>query len=168
MRQLTRLLAFLRPYMPQFIGSVLLMAVVGAMDAFRILLMGPIIDRVLNPKTPGRSLALFNWPGSQHVVYLQDFVPQRFANPLTVVAFALVVSALIRGVCDYVGNYLVNYAGFGLITDLRNRLYDTVLRRSISFFSKNSTGTLLSTVVNDVEKIQVTLTIALAEFLQQF
>jgi ATP-binding cassette, subfamily B, bacterial MsbA len=58
MRQLTRLLAFLRPYMPQFIGSVLLMAVVGAMDAFRILLMGPIIDRVLNPKTPGRSLTL--------------------------------------------------------------------------------------------------------------
>jgi len=168
MRQLKRLLAYLRPYVPPFVGSVLLMAVVGAMDGFRILLMGPIIDRVLNPKTPGRSLALFNWPGSQHVVYLQDFVPQHFANPLTVVAFALVVSALIRGVCDYVGNYLVNYAGFGLITDLRNRLYDTVLRRSISFFSKNSTGTLLSTVVNDVEKIQVTLTIALAEFLQQF
>ena len=36
MRQLTRLLAFLRPYMPHFIGSVLLMAVVGAMEGFRI------------------------------------------------------------------------------------------------------------------------------------
>jgi len=168
MRQLTRLLAFLRPYMPQFIGSVLLMAVVGAMDAFRILLMGPIIDRVLNPKTPGRSLTLFNIPGSQHAVYLQDFVPQHFANPLTVVAVALVSSALIKGICDYVGTYLVNYAGFGLITDLRNRLYDTILQRSISFFSRHATGTLVSTVVNDVEKVQVTLTIALAEFLQQF
>jgi len=168
MRQLTRLLAFLRPYLPHFIGSILLLAVVGLMDAFRILLMGPIIDRVLNPKTPGRSLTLFNIPGTQHVVYLQDFVPQHFRNPLGVVVVALVGTALIKGVCDYIGTYLVNHAGFGLITDLRNRLYDTILQRSISFFSRHSTGTLVSTVVNDVEKVQVTLTIALAEFLQQF
>ncbi|HEX3586860.1 MAG TPA: ABC transporter ATP-binding protein [Candidatus Angelobacter sp.] len=168
MRQLTRLLAFLRPYLPHFVGSILLLAVVGLMDAFRILLMGPIIDRVLNPKTPGRSLTLFNIPGTQHVVYLQDFVPQHFRNPLGVVVVALVGTALIKGVCDYIGTYLVNHAGFGLITDLRNRLYDTILQRSISFFSRHSTGTLVSTVVNDVEKVQVTLTIALAEFLQQF
>ena len=83
------------------------------------------------------------------------------------VAVALVGTALIKGVCDYIGTYLVNHAGFGLITDLRNRLYDTILQRSISFFSRHSTGTLVSTVVNDVEKVQVTLTIALAEFLQQ-
>ena len=168
MRQLTRLLAFLRPYVPHFAGSILLLAVVGLMDAFRILLMGPIIDRVLNPKTPGRSLTLFNIPGTQHVVYLQDFVPQHFSNPLTVVAVALVGTALIKGVCDYIGTYLVNHAGFGLITDLRNRLYDCILQRSVAFFSRHSTGTLVSTVVNDVEKVQVTLTIALAEFLQQF
>src|SRR5215467_14059703 len=167
MRQLTRLLAFLRPYVPHFIASILLMAVVGLMDAFRILLLGPIIDRVLNPGSPSRALTLFNIPGSNHVVYLQDFVPQHFRNPLTVVAVALVGTALIKGVCDYIGTYLVNHAGFGLITDLRNRLYDRILQRSISFFSRHSTGTLVSTVVNDVEKVQVTLTIALAEFLQQ-
>jgi len=167
MRQLTRLLAFLRPYVPHFIGSILLMAVVGAMETFRIILMGPIIDRVLNPKSPGRSLMLFNLPGTNHAVFLQDFVPQHFHNPLTVVAVALVGTALIKGVCDYTGTYLVNHAGFGLITDLRNKLYDTILQRSISFFSRHSTGTLVSTVVNDVEKVQVTLTIALAEFLQQ-
>ena len=168
MRQVKRLLAYLRPYLPHFIGSVLLMAVVGAMEGFRIILMGPIIDKVLNPKTPGRSLTLFNLPGTDHVVYLQDYVPQHFHNPLNVVVVALVGTALIKGVCDYIGTYLVNHAGFGLITDLRNRLYDTILRRSISFFSRHSTGMLMSTVVNDVEKVQVTLTIALAEFLQQF
>jgi subfamily B ATP-binding cassette protein MsbA len=168
MRQLTRLFAFLRPYLPHFMGSILLLAVVGLMDAFRILLMGPIIDRVLNPKTPGRSLTLFPVPGTQHVVYLQDFVPQHFNNPLTVVAVALVGTALIKGVCDYIGTYLVNHAGFGLITDLRNRLYESVLQRSVAFFSRHSTGTLVSTVVNDVEKVQITLTIALAEFVQQF
>ncbi|HYL93492.1 MAG TPA: ABC transporter transmembrane domain-containing protein, partial [Alphaproteobacteria bacterium] len=168
MHRLRRLLAYLRPYQPHFFGSILLMAVVGLMDAFRILLIVPIIDRVLNPASPGSALALFNVPGSKHVVHLQDFVPQHFHNPLTVVAVALIGSAIIKGVCDYAGTYLVNHAGYGLITDLRNRLYDRILQGSIAFFSRYPTGKLVSTVINDVEKIQVTLTIALAEFLQQF
>ncbi len=52
MRQLKRLFAFLRPYSLQFFASVALMAVVGAMDAFRILLIGPVFDEVLKPTRP--------------------------------------------------------------------------------------------------------------------
>src|SRR5260370_14053342 len=115
-----------------------------------------------------RNVMLFNVHGSDQVVYLQRFIPSYWHNPLTVVAVALVGATMIKGACDYLGTYLVNYAGFGLITDLRNKLYDKVLRRSISFFSRHSTGTLVSTMVNDVERIQLTLTVALAEFLQQF
>jgi subfamily B ATP-binding cassette protein MsbA len=168
MRQLRRLLAHLRPYLPHFSGAILLNAVVGLMDGFRILLLGPIVDKVLNPGSPGRALVLFTIPGTKHVVYLQNFVPHYFGNPLTVVAVALVGSSIIRGICDYAGTYLVNHAGYGLITDLRNTLYDRILKRSVAFFSRNPTGTLVSTVINDVEKVQVTFTIALAEFLQQF
>ncbi|HET9837065.1 MAG TPA: ABC transporter transmembrane domain-containing protein, partial [Candidatus Angelobacter sp.] len=168
MRQLKRLLAHLRPYLPHFSFAVLLNLVVGAMDAFRILLLGPIVDKVLNPGSPGRAMVLFTIPGTKHTVYLQSFIPHHFGNPLTVVAVALVGSSIIRGICDYAGNYLVNHAGYGLITDLRNTLYDRILKRSIAFFSRNPTGTLLSTVINDVEKVQVALSIVMAEFLQQF
>src|SRR5260370_3109940 len=115
-----------------------------------------------------RNVMLFNVPGCDQVVYLHRFIPSYWHNPLTVVAVALVGATMIKGACDYLGTYLVNYAGFGLITDLRNKLYDKVLRRSISFFSRHSTGTLVSTMVNDVERIQLTLTFDLAEFLQQF
>jgi subfamily B ATP-binding cassette protein MsbA len=168
MQQLKRLLSHLRPYWLQFSASVLMMAVVGALDAFRVLLIVPIIDKVFNPASPGHDVKLFSIPGSQHVVQLQEFVPRYFHNPLNVVVVALVVSAFIKGVCDYGGTYLVNYAGFGLITDLRNKLYDCILRRSVTFFSQHTTGTLLSTIINDIEKVQITLSIVMAEFLQQF
>src|SRR5215472_10801229 len=169
MQQLRRLLGYLRPYTLHFLASVLLMAAVGALEAFRLLLLGPIFDKVLNTSSPSKDLMLFNVPGSDRVVYLQRFIPGFVHNnPLTVVAVALVGATMIKGVCDYLGTYLVNYAGFGLITDLRNRLYDKILQRSISFFSRHSTGVLMSTVINDLEKIQVTFSIALAEFLQQF
>jgi subfamily B ATP-binding cassette protein MsbA len=81
---------------------------------------------------------------------------------------ALVGATLIKGVCDYLGTYLVNYAGYGLTTDLRNSLYKKVLARSISFFSRYPTGTLISTIVNDIEKVQFALSTVMAEFLQQF
>jgi len=43
-----------------------------------------------------------------------------------------------------------------------------VLRRSIAFFQKHTTGTLLSTLINDIERVQVAMSSVLADFLQQF
>ena len=74
---------------------------------------------------------------------------------------------LLKSVCDYAGTYLVNYAGFGMITDLRNDLYNAVLRRSVGFFQKHTTGTLLSTLINDIERVQTAMSSVLGEFLQQ-
>ncbi|MGA9967774.1 MAG: ABC transporter ATP-binding protein [Terriglobales bacterium] len=168
MRQLTRLIRYVAPYWWPVGASVLLMAGVGLLDAFRLLLIGPIFDRVLNPGSQSREMQLFKIPGSEHAIYLQRFVPSHFQNPWTVVAFALVAATVLKGICDYAGTYLVNYAGFGMITDLRNDLYDSILQRSAAFFHKHTTGTLVSTIVNDVERVQYAMSSVLAEFLQQF
>ena len=84
------------------------------------------------------------------------------------VAFALVAATVLKGIFDYAGTYLVNYAGFGMITDLRDNLYNAILRSSAAFFTKHTTGTLLSTIVNDIEKVQFAMSSVLSEFLQQF
>jgi subfamily B ATP-binding cassette protein MsbA len=168
MRQLTRLLRYALPYWGQILASVLLMAAVGVLDAFKYLLVRPVFDRVLNPSTGSKDIQLFTIPGWQHPVYLQQFVPSHFTNAWTLVAFALVASTVMKGICDYSGTYLVNHAGFGTITDLRDDLYNAILRRSAAFFSKHPTGILLSTIINDVERIQYAMSTVLAEFLQQF
>jgi ATP-binding cassette, subfamily B, bacterial MsbA len=167
MRQLTRLLRFLVPYWWQFIPSVLLLAAVGFFDAFRVLLVGPILDRVLNPASGSENILLFTIPHTHRTIYLQRFVPSHFHNAWTVVAFAFVASTILKGIFDYAGTYLVNYAGYGLITDLRNSLYNSVLRRSAAFFQKHTTGTLVSTIVNDIERVQFAMSSVLAESLQQ-
>src|SRR2546429_3643146 len=168
MQQLTRLLRYVAPYWWQLLSSVLLMAAVGLLDAFRVLLIGPIFDRVLNPGSPSRQMQLFKLPVSGNAIYLQQFVPSHFQNPWTVVAFALVAATVLKGIFDYAGTYLVNYAGFGMITDLRDDLYNAILRSSAAFFTKPTTGTLLSTMVNHIERVQYAMSGVLAEFLQQF
>ncbi len=165
---LPRLLRYVLPYWWQFLASVLLMAMVGLLDAGRLLLIGPIFDRVLNPGSQGKTIQLFKLPGSERFLNLQQLVPSHFQNPWTVVAFALVAATVLKGIFDYIGTYLVNYAGFGMITDLRDDLYNAILRSSSAFFVKHTTGTLLSTIVSDVEKVQFAMSSVLSEFLQQF
>lgn len=168
MRQLTRLIRYVVPYWWQILSSVLLMAAVGGLDAFKYLLVRPVFDRVLNPATGSQNIQLFVIPGTHHPVYLQQFVPSHFTNAWTIVAFALVASTILKGICDYSGTYLVNHAGFGMITDLRDDLYTALLRRSAAFFSKHTTGTLLSTIINDIERVQYAMSTVLSELLQQF
>jgi subfamily B ATP-binding cassette protein MsbA len=167
-RPLTRLLRYVLPYWWPFLASVALMAMVGLLDAGRVLLIGPIFDRVLNPGSQGRTIQLFKLPGTERFLNLQQLVPSHFQNPWTVVAFALVSATVLKGIFDYGGTYLVNYAGFGMITDLRDDLYNAILRSSAAFFTKHTTGTLLSTMVNDIERVQYAMSGVLAEFLQQF
>ena len=77
-------------------------------------------------------------------------------NAWTVVAFALIVSTIVKGLCDYLGTYLVNYAGFGMITDLRNHLYEAITAPLVAASSiSHATGTILSTLINDVDRVQV-------------
>jgi len=168
LKRIWRLLLYVRPYALYSLASVALMAVVGAMAAFRILLVKPIFDNVLSPDAPPGLVLVFRIPHTDHVINLQRFLPSHFHNAWTVVAVALVGSALLKSVCDYTGTYLVNRAGFGMITDLRNDLYNAVLRRSVAFFQKHTTGTLLSTLINDVEKVQFAMSTVLSDFLQQF
>ncbi len=168
MKRLLRLLRYLRPYLLYALLSVVLMAVVGAMAALRILLVKPILDNVLSADAQPVNILIFKVPHLGWTIDLQRFVPHHFHNAWTIVAFALVVSAAVKSVCDYTGTYLVNYAGFGMITDLRNALYDAVLRRSVAFFQRYTTGALLSTLINDIERVQVAMSTVLSDFLQQF
>ncbi len=165
-----RLLAYVRPYTLQALAAILFMAMVGLLDAFRILLVKPIFDQVLKPGDITPKLPLFHFVVANHTVQLNlgQLVPGHFHNAWTMVAFALVASTIVKSLCDYLGTYLSNFAGYGLITDLRNDLYESILRRSVSFFQKHSTGTILSTLINDVEKVQFAMSTVMSDFLQQF
>ncbi len=164
-RRIGRLLFYVRRYAVQGLAAVVLLAAVGLLDAFRVVLIGPIFNTVLNPKSPERDLSLF---GGRLHFSLQQLVPSHFHNPWSVVAYALIVSTVLKGICDYAGTYLVNYAGFGMITDMRDDLYQAILRRSVQFFQKHATGTILSTIINDIERVQFAMSSVLSEFLQQF
>ena len=167
MRCIWRLLGYARPYALFMLASVVTTAVFAAMAALRVMLIKPIIDNVLSAKASPDQVLVFTIPHTHRTIDLQFIIPHHFHNAWTVVAVALVGSGVIKSACDYLGTLLANKAGFGMITDLRNDFYDSMMRRSTAFFQRHTSGTLISTLINDVERVQTAMATILGDFLQQ-
>ena len=83
------------------------LAIAGAAHAMMAVLIGPIFDRVLDPSSPDLPVELFKLPFASTPIYLRQLVPNWIHNVWVMVAFAILCVFLIRGICDYFGNYLV-------------------------------------------------------------
>lgn len=162
MKSLTRLLGFVRPYWSPLILSVFLMAIAGAAHAMMAVLIGPVFDRVLDPSSPDVPLKI---PGTPF--YLNQFMPSPIHNVWTMVASAILFVFLLKGVSDYFGNYLVNFVGISAVTDMRQTVFEKVLKQDAQFFETQSTGGIMSSVMSDIDKIQVATSSMLADWLRQ-
>jgi subfamily B ATP-binding cassette protein MsbA len=167
MTQVRRLLAFVRPYTLRFAAAFLLMAMVGACEALTALLIRPIVDGVLAPGSSTDRIVLFKLPMGGHTVYLQDFLPRHLHNVWTVVAIAIIGVTVIKGISEFFATYFINYVGHSVVRDLRNLLYSRIIKQSVSFFTRNSTGKLMSAVTSDIEKVQNAVSQVSADMLKE-
>jgi len=167
MSELLRILRYVRPYVPSLLGSVVLMAFAGAAHGLIALLIQPIFDRALNPSSADRTIKLFDIPLVNHTVYLNDLLPASIQDVWMMTASAILLAFFVRGLADYFGNYFINRVGLSAVTDLRQAVFDRVLHQDAQFFDQNSTGQLMSSIMNDIDKIQVATSHILADWLRQ-
>jgi len=167
MKNLLRLVRYARRYTPQLLASVVLMSLAAAAHGMFVLLLRPIFDRVLNPSSAETPVLLLRDPLFHHDLYLNNLVPASIHNVWTMVACVILAVFFIKGAADYCGNYLINYVGFSAVTTLRNTIFDKVLRHSAEFFEAHSTGRLMSSIMNDIDKIQLAVSHILADLLRQ-
>ena len=167
MKELLRLLSFARRYSVQLIASVLLMAAAGAATGMIPLLIGPILYKVLDIHAPDEPIHLYTIPVLHRTIDLNQILPSSIHNMASLVAWAIVLVFLTKGICDYLGNYLVNYVGFSAVTNLLNTVFDKVLKQGAEFFEAHSTGQLMSSIMNDIDKVQLATSHILADLLRQ-
>lgn len=167
MNPLWRLLRYARRYLPSLSLSVVLMAVAGAMHGMLPVLIGPIFDRVLNPKSPEARIPIPipDWLGFQ--LYLDQLIPLPISNVWTLVAVTILFVFLVRGIADYAGNYLINHVGLSAVTDLRQQTFEKLINEEHEFFHQHSTGKLMSNIMSDIEKIQLAVSQMLADWFRQ-
>lgn len=160
MKEIRQLYPYIRPYVPLLVVSLVLLALVGAIEGLIMMLIGPIFDDVLavGPKSAAMAskfaflYRLFHLQGDG--LYLR-------------IALALFVLTLIKCVCLYFADYNTIYVGQRVVQRVRDDMFAHILRQSMLFFAGHSTGKLMSRIVNDVDKIQDTVSRTLADFVRQ-
>jgi ATP-binding cassette subfamily B protein len=72
-------------------------------------------------------------------------------SALALVAAAILVAAIARGVCTYWQQFMGEWLGQHVAFDLRNRIYDRLQRLSYAYHDKQQTGQIMSRATQDVE-----------------
>jgi subfamily B ATP-binding cassette protein MsbA len=74
---------------------------------------------------------------------------------------------LTRSASDFVSGYCFNRISWGVTTDIRNDLYESVLGQSSRFHALHPSGELISRIVNDVGMMQTAVSSRVVDLVQQ-
>src|SRR5277367_6185103 len=165
--EIRRLLSYLAPYSGALAAGVLLMAVMALGDGIVAFALKPAFDVVLNPQTTAQKLVLFQVPWSNHIVYMNSFVPSRVHHVWSVFALALFFIFVVKAVAEYFGSTLIQYVGLAGITNLRNKAYSKIVQQPVGFFHDNPVGRVMSAVITDIEQLRGAFSEYLADFFRQ-
>ena len=165
MNDLKRLYPFIRPYRKGLLFSLILLALAPLFQSTTTTLSLPLFDKVL---MPGQKLTGVEGSSpfaiERYIFFILSLIP---GGVITQLSLTLLFLTIFKGICLYYSNYSMSRIGQGIVTDLRNALFHHVLGQSMSFFSENSTGRLMSRIGSDVEQVQESFSIVLAEMVRE-
>ncbi len=118
-----RLMLYVRPYRVRFMVAFVCSGLVAAATGAYAWLVRPVLDGIFIEKNESLLLAL----------------------PL-----ALLGVAVLKAVASYGQTYLMSYVGNRVIADIRQELIQHLMRLPVGFHDANTSGRLVSRVVNDV------------------
>src|SRR5881397_3647308 len=140
MKQYRRLLGHLRPYLwPHGVLAVMAMLGFSGVESSIPFLAKFTFDQVFT---------------QQH----------RDALPLAVVG--VLVLAVLRGGLDLTSEYLTDWIGQRVVTDLRDQLTTHIQRLDLAFFNRQRAGQIVSRVTTDVSLVRGTVTDALTSLFE--
>ena len=86
---------------------------------------------------------------------------------LAATSVAIVTAYTVKGVGSYLSDYWMADVGQRVVMDVRNGLYRHILGQSAGFFTRQTTGQLLSRVTNDVAQVQRAVSETLGDLLRE-
>lgn len=94
----------------------------------------------------------------------QIFV-KKSSEYLYVIPIAIVFLFSLRGIFTFLNNYLMSSIGAKIVKNLRNAIYEKLLKLPFSFFCRDSSGNVISKLLNDIEILKGTVSYTIKDFI---
>ncbi|MEE2001463.1 lipid A export permease/ATP-binding protein MsbA [Alkalimonas sp. MEB108] len=122
-----RLLGYLKPYRPGFVVALLGMVGYALVDVGFISMLQPFID---------------------------DGIEGKDADFLKYAPLFIIVMFVFRGASHFIATYCLSWVGANIVKDMRQQLFEHLMRLPVSFHDKHSTGDLISKITYDTEQLK--------------
>jgi subfamily B ATP-binding cassette protein MsbA len=160
MRDLRRLLFYLKPHWGKFTLATVAMFAVGLLQSAIGALIVPIFDQALRQGGGAgqRTPTLFG---------LQHFIPDSGFAAWRTIAVLLILFTLVKGVAEYFSTYLMARVGQESVLKLRTDMYAHLHAQSADFFERHRTNYLVSRLVGSAAAIESAVSNTLRDMLRE-
>src|SRR5215210_9048132 len=158
MRDLKRLLRYIKPHWETFALATFAMFLVGLLEIAIGSLIVPIFDQALMKGGGQRTQTLFG---------LQHLIPDSGLAAWKTISLLLLAFTLAKGVAEYFSTFLMARIGQSAVLKLRQDLYSHLLNQAASFFERHRTNYLVSRLVTSAAAIEVSVTSTLRDMLRE-
>jgi ATP-binding cassette, subfamily B, bacterial MsbA len=134
------MIRYLKPYRFRLGAAFVCSALVAALSGAYAWLVKPVLDEIFINKN------------------------ETLLNVLPLALFAV---AVLKSAFSYGQNYLMNYVGNHIVTDIRQELFGRMVRLPVSYHDSNTSGRLVSRVINDVTLMANAIAGVLKDIFQQ-
>ena len=163
-----RVLSYLRPHLTVLAAAGAATFAFAVLDASAYVLLIPFVNALFGSAPSEGSVGGEADPMSRLLdvtVYRVVDVQGDALQAVQGIIVLILVVFLLKNVFDFARTYLVAWVEQSVTRDLRNEVYDHVLRLDLSFFGRTRVGQITSRLTHDVEQIRRLLTTELARLL---
>ena len=158
MQELRRLIKYLQPNLSIFALAIIAMIFVALFEGAIGALLVPIFDQFLTNSAKQTS-TLFN---------LQKLIPQDdWFQAWIMISVLLFGFTLFKGIAEYFSSYLMAKIGQSAVLQLRQELYEHILKQSTTFFENHRTNFLVSRLVVSCAAIELAVSSNLRDVLRE-
>jgi len=122
-----RLSKYIKPYSGRFYESLICMFFYALFNALQMFMFKPACDYIFKDNN---------------------------ADKIPLIVLIIILITLMKGVSEYLQNYLSSFIGQRVVMDIRNEIYTHLQKLSLDYFIKHRTGHVVARITNDVMLLQ--------------
>ena len=165
MKEYARLIRFVLPHIWILVLASVCMIGTSVFSGVSISMIIPLIDNIITGKKmaiPG--IATLPMPIKHLIDSINAMPPIDLLNRMTIL---VIVFWLLRNFFEFCQSYLMSDVSQRVIRDIKNTIYEKLMKLPMEFYSKNPTGKLMSRITYDATVVRDSIATGLTDLLYQ-
>ncbi len=163
MKKFLSVLSYVKPYWKEAILNAVFNILSAFFALFSFTMAIPFLgilfetQQFVTEKVPLDIFSMKSILGNFNYYMSTLIITQGKTTALLVVSIAVVIVTFFKSLFKYLANYFITPIRTGVEKDIRNDVYDKILRLPLSYYTESRKGDILAKISGDVKEIEISI-----------